>query len=87
MDPKWIPWWLLVLLLIAGCDPNPDAPLAPSLPSQTEPSKVKTPVKGKPKVTPLRQVGEPIGASDRGVRGSGRVNPYLSRPSPPLRHS
>lgn len=50
----------LVLVLLAGCDSNPNGPSAPSVPpdaSGTEPK----PGGVAPKQVPLKQVGAPIG--------------------------
>jgi hypothetical protein len=50
----------IALLVIAGCDPNPNGPSAPSV---TPDPSGKSPVPGKDpaKTIPLKQVGPPIG--------------------------
>lgn len=50
---------LAALLPLAGCDPNPGGPSAPSAPPASEPAK-GTPAETKDKI-PLKGVGAPIG--------------------------
>ena len=59
MIPKRLFLTLAALLPLAGCDPNPNGPSAPSAPPSGEPPK-STPGDPKEKV-PLKSVGGPIG--------------------------
>ena len=63
MIARWLrrPWWV-VLLALVGCDPNPGGPSAPSAAPGGETPSEAAPAKGDPKITPLRQVGKPIGS-------------------------
>jgi hypothetical protein len=51
--------FLAALLVLTGCDPNPNGPSAPSAPPASEPGQ-EAPGDPKEKV-PLKRVGQPIG--------------------------
>jgi hypothetical protein len=59
MTSKQLFGFLASLLVLTGCDPNPNGPSAPSAPPAGEPSQ-SAPGDPKEKV-PLKSAGQPIG--------------------------
>jgi len=51
----------LVLIFLAGCDPNPNGPSAPAVPPDASGPDTKPGDSPTPKSVPLKRVGAPIG--------------------------
>ena len=52
--------WITSMIVLIGCDPNPNGPSAPTVPP-AEPGKGQDPTSQPAKTVPLKRVGAPIG--------------------------